>query len=312
MELNDLFKKNVSCRVGKGERTQFWLDEWIGEGTLCVQFPHVFNISNAKNAVVADMLQFDQNGTRWDFQLRRERYEWEEEQFHQLMTLMEGVQIDEANDMWRWKPDRHGNSSVKSFYEELAKLEILQSQGATHIYPYRLVWKVDIPSKVQFFMWTVMHNRILTADNLIHRGSQVNPRCSFCDNLNESISHLLLHCSVSLNVWSVLMMSYPEVYPNLFTVVSVEEWLNLWPPGTHQEFGSKVWSYLPYAVFWTLWKTRNHRIFRQKTVDVEAICREVKFTIWYWCSSWKRRKKYRYQDLDDKWSDVLTGLIHPL
>ncbi|KAF5178907.1 hypothetical protein FRX31_031506 [Thalictrum thalictroides] len=150
------------------------------------------------------------------------------------------------------------------------------------------------------------------SDNLTHRGSQVSSRCSLCDNLNESITHLLLHCSVSLNVWSVLTMPYPEVYPNLFTVVSVEEWLKLWTSGTQQEFGSKVWSYLPYAVFWTLWKTRNHRIFRQKTVDVEAICREVKFTIWYWCSSWKRRKKYRYQDLDDKWSDVLTGLIHPL
>ncbi|KAF5177648.1 hypothetical protein FRX31_032765, partial [Thalictrum thalictroides] len=48
----------------------------------------------------------------------------------------------------------------------------------------------------------------------------------------------------------------------------LEEWLNLWPPGTQQEFGDKLWSYLPFAILWTLWKTRNHRIFRQKPVEL--------------------------------------------
>ncbi|KAF5177947.1 hypothetical protein FRX31_032466 [Thalictrum thalictroides] len=174
-------------------------------------------------------------------------------------------------------------------------------------FPFKVVWGVDIPSKVQFFVWTLVHGRVLTADNLCRKGTVVNPVCRLCESLNESIVHVFLHCSVSLSVWNAMTDPLPAVFLALFTVSLIEEWLLQWPVVTNHEWGSLVWKYLSYATLWTLWKTRNNKTFRNTEIGVERICREIKFTIWYWCSSWKQRKKYKYQDLEDNWSGVIRG-----
>ncbi|CAL1389140.1 unnamed protein product [Linum trigynum] len=43
-------------------------------------------------------------------------------------------------------------------------------------------------------MWIVLHNRILTIDNLMKRGWTMVNRCNLCCRENESVFHLLVDC----------------------------------------------------------------------------------------------------------------------
>ena len=42
--------------------------------------------------------------------------------------------------------------------------------AATSNFPWKGVWKVKIPRRVAFFVWTAVHVQILTLDNLMLRG----------------------------------------------------------------------------------------------------------------------------------------------
>lgn len=64
----------------------------------------------------------------------------------------------------------------------------------------RVVWNSLIPTKVNFFVWTAIWNRILTIDNLKLRGWQISNRCYMCGAAEESMDHLLLHCVVAANI----------------------------------------------------------------------------------------------------------------
>lgn len=52
-----------------------------------------------------------------------------------------------------------------------------------------VVWKIVIPPRVQFFLWLLLDNRLLTRHNLAKRQTVNDPSCIFCAE-NESISHL--------------------------------------------------------------------------------------------------------------------------
>jgi hypothetical protein len=65
------------------------------------------------------------------------------------------------------------------------------------------VWKLNIPPRVQFFLWLVSKDKILTRDNLGKRRHVSDPTCLFCLE-QESISHLLFFCVVAQRTWSVI------------------------------------------------------------------------------------------------------------
>jgi hypothetical protein len=54
--------------------------------------------------------------------------------------------------------------------------------------------------KVKVFVWTAMHQRILTADNLASRGLQHNPSYPLCNSNPEDARHLLINCTFAREV----------------------------------------------------------------------------------------------------------------
>lgn len=49
--------------VGEGAQNHFWMDEWIGKGSLKDQFPRIFAIAQFKNMVVEEAY-IEGNGSR--------------------------------------------------------------------------------------------------------------------------------------------------------------------------------------------------------------------------------------------------------
>ncbi|KAF5196434.1 hypothetical protein FRX31_013979, partial [Thalictrum thalictroides] len=177
-----------------------------------------------------------------------------------LMALLNNVVFEEGVDYWSWERERGGQFTVKSMFNRLQDLE-LRSVAILRQFPFKLVWKIDVPLKVKLFFWTTLMGRTLTVDNLNHRGQQISPLCQVCNSPNESIVHLFLHCSVALEIWNIITSAIPELYPSIFIMDSIEEWFVAWPKKQGPKITVRIWQVLPYATIWTIWKNRNEKIF---------------------------------------------------
>lgn len=86
-------------------------------------------------------------------------------------------------------------SSVKASF---GHLEGLLDVGL----PWKEKYYHSVLSEIQF-LFTAVWGKILMLDNLIQHGLFLTNMCTLCYNDEEFISHLLLHCPFSVNVFRI-------------------------------------------------------------------------------------------------------------
>ena len=96
---------------------------------------------------------------------------------------------------WRWTND--GAYSTSSAY--LA--QFIGGYAKCNLLP---IWKAKVEPKCRFFAWTLLHNKILTAENLQIRGWSNDPICRLCKQEPEAITHLFQNCIFTRAVWAQL------------------------------------------------------------------------------------------------------------
>lgn len=74
-------------------------------------------------------------------------------------------------------------------------------EGTTRFETGNLIWKTWAPPKVKFFMYIALHRRTWTAEGRMRHGLQDCDTCALCDQEQETIEHLLLHCSMAKQIW---------------------------------------------------------------------------------------------------------------
>ncbi|XP_015960266.1 uncharacterized protein LOC107484160 [Arachis duranensis] len=79
--------------VGDGRRTQFWQDNWVQGGPLKGSFPRLFSISNQQGSVIGDCGFWNGLEWVWNFQWRRDLFQWELELAHQLHERLRPVKL---------------------------------------------------------------------------------------------------------------------------------------------------------------------------------------------------------------------------
>jgi ribonuclease HI/exonuclease III len=130
--------------------------------------------------------------------------------------------------------------------------------------PWKALWNFPSIPKVDLFAWSLLHNSILTYDNLKRRGWEGPSRCPLCTQSEESIAHLLLQCDYSKKVWEILVGPLALQIPNesqaLFNI-----WMSLSPFDLKKKHQLKtIWMWIPKFVCWKLWLERNNRIFKEE------------------------------------------------
>jgi zinc-binding in reverse transcriptase len=71
------------------------------------------------------------------------------------------------------------------------------------------VWALKIPLKNKLFLWMVLHNKILTKDNLIKRGWSGHTSCAFCI-FTESVDHIFFNCTFITDFWDKITHGHPQ------------------------------------------------------------------------------------------------------
>jgi hypothetical protein len=187
----DAFAAHVRYEIGNGSKVLFWHDVWCGEIPLKNLFPELFLIARRKDAWVEEIMQ-RQNGTiLWNIMFSRSVHDWEVEAVSRFFGMLYTLKVSsEGEDKLCWVPARKKSFEVKSYYKILSSP--IQSS-----FPWKSIWKVNVPPRVAFFVWTATLGKTLTLDNLRKRNIIVMDWCSMCKTAGESIDHLFLHCMVA-------------------------------------------------------------------------------------------------------------------
>ncbi|WMV44529.1 hypothetical protein MTR67_037914 [Solanum verrucosum] len=98
-----------------------------------------------------------------------------------------------------WKGERGGEFTVKSAYRELRSTEE-QHAG----WPWRMIWRTEIPYKVNYFTWLFAKQAVLTHENLNKRKPNLRSSCYLCEEQMETVN-LFLHCKWTDQLWQMFI-----------------------------------------------------------------------------------------------------------
>ena len=130
--------------------------------------------------------------------------DWELESLMTFITTIYGLEIRRIgeNKMCR-KPDKKKGFKVGVYYRLLDS--DIDTATTDHLFPWKIIWRSKVPLRVTFFVWTTVLGNILTIDNLRRkRKVQIITCCYMCKCNSESIDHLLIHCPIVLELWSMI------------------------------------------------------------------------------------------------------------
>jgi hypothetical protein len=119
------------------------------------------------------------------------------------------------------------------------------------------IWKAKAESKCRFFAWTLLHEKILTANNLQKRGWDHNPICPLCHIDPETPSHLCKDCSYSKSIWRTLLL-----WTNLNSLANLNQdgQIHTWWRRYRLRIDKprrRLFDGLVVYFWWNIWKERN-------------------------------------------------------
>ncbi|RVX07383.1 putative ribonuclease H protein [Vitis vinifera] len=192
------FRSHSRFIIGDGTKVKFWKDLWCGNQSLKETFPILFNLSVNKEGWVAEAWEEDEGGGSWGLRFNRHLNDWEVGEVESLLSKLHPLTIRRGvEDMFRWKENKIGTFSVKSFYSSF-------SRDSKPPFPARTIWTPWVPIRASFFGWEAAWNRLLTTDRLKRIGWSIPSRCFLCKHKEETTDHLLLFCEKARMLWLLI------------------------------------------------------------------------------------------------------------
>ena len=118
---------------------------------------------------------------------------------------------------------------------------------------------------MSFFAWEASWEKVLTQDQLKRRGWILANRCCLCCIEEETINHILVHCSKVKILWDLVFSLFGVNWVLPFTV---RDTLLSWYVSFKDKKHRNVWWAVPLCLFWTVWKERNVIVFDNEVLLV--------------------------------------------
>ena len=150
-----------------------------------------------------------------------------------------------------FKGSRNDAYSVSSMYR------VLEGFPQTD-FPSRSIWNSVVPPRMGFFAWEASWGKVLTLDQLKRRGRALANRCFLCEEDEEDINHLLIHCKKARMLWDLLLsiVGTRWVFP-----ANIIQLLLSWQEAPVGKKRKNIWIAAPICLFWTVWQNRNMLVF---------------------------------------------------
>ena len=268
-----VFFQNAVFVLGDGRRINFWSDVWCGREALSVRFPTLFNLATNKEAKVADIWDIREGVGCWSPTFLRALNDWEfEEMTRFLHTLHDQKFRPTGVDKLSLENVKNRGFSVKSMYKEV-------DVSPAFDFPHCMVWNPVVPPKIGVFAWEAAWGKVLTLDQLKRRGLSFANKCFMCEEEEETIDHLLIHCKFAKMLWDLFLsiVGISWVFPQ-----SVLHTLLAWQGAAVGKKRRKIWFAAPLCMFWNLWRARNRLVFENAVPSAQRIKVNYVSNLWTW------------------------------
>nr|GEW85502.1 RNA-directed DNA polymerase, eukaryota [Tanacetum cinerariifolium] len=261
----------MRLKLGNGDMTAFWDDNWIGGGVFKELYPRIYALETCKTLNASTKL----NDSSLDNSFRRRtRGGVEQAQYDALSDLLNAVTLVPMADGWVWSLESSGEFSVASICKVIdeKRLSIVNS----------MTWWVKyVAIKVNVLAWKVKIDALPTRLNISRRGIDIDTiSCPICDCWVESSNHLFFSCSSARQIARKISLWWNV---NYVVVNSYIEWLN-WLVSLRLTAKLKVMiEGVLYAMWWYLWSYRNKLLFETKVPLKAVIFDDVVSSSFYWC-----------------------------
>ncbi|GJU58649.1 RNA-directed DNA polymerase, eukaryota [Tanacetum coccineum] len=202
----------IRLKLGNGENTRFWLDNWYEGGVIKELFPRMFALELNKNATVSSKL----NASSLDNSFRRKaRSGIEEMQLNSLAEISRMTTLVPCEDRYVWTLESDGVFSVASIRKEIDGNRFQDVSLPTR-------WVKSVPIKVNIIAWKVKSNALPTRFNISRRGMDIDSIvCPICNAGVESTNHIFFQCVVVRQIMRKISSWWNIDYSD---VNSYEEW----------------------------------------------------------------------------------------
>eukprot|EP00253_Pinus_taeda_P009325 PITA_09325 len=272
----DFFRTHLYKIPGNGKKTLLWRDRIMGHPPLSdineITDLRVWLRSKGIRKI-EDIAEWDNKGNwqSWTLPNIPAHLKNQLNYFIDEITDFTPVHKDEE-DSWGW-----GQTGVYT-----AKQGYLQMQSKKDSLHPEAVWKqiwesFNIP-KINFFFWTLFHNKILTGDNLCRRNIAGPHRCVFCKKVLETSVHIFLECEYAQKAWTSFLAGL-NVRPlvNCSITDMFLSWKARYPHSiADKSLWYKVWIAAPKYVCWKLWLSRNEIVFNKKEISAGNVAEKAK------------------------------------
>ena len=221
-------------------------------------FPNLFRLTSQKNARVADLWDWDNGAGGWNPIFLRSFNDWEMEEVDRLFQVLYRKQIRPlVEDKILFKGSRNEAFFLKNMYRVL-------DCSPQVIFPFRTIWNPGIPPRLGFFAWEASRGKVLTLYQLKRRGKALTNRCFICEEDEEDINHLLIHCKKARMLWDLFLsiVGASWVFPD-----SVIQTLLSWQGALVGKKRKNIWIAAPLCLFWTVWQNRNMMVFENRATS---------------------------------------------
>ncbi|RVX06687.1 Serrate RNA effector molecule [Vitis vinifera] len=177
----------------------------------------------------------------WTLHFLRPFNDWEVERF---LSSIQGKRLDaDVEDRMVWKETKNEIFTVKSLYKSL-------DHSCAVSFPCNIIWSLYVPTKVSFFAWEASWEKVLTQDQLKRRGWILANRCCLCCVEEETINHILVHCSKAKILWDLVFSLFGVNWVLPFMVRdTLLSWFGLLVDWSAKNFKDRFYELKFYAVF---------------------------------------------------------------
>ena len=140
--------------------------------------------------------------------------------------------------------------------------------------------KVKVPSKVAFFTWRLIRDRLPTKINLRRRNVDIHdPTCPFCKNKEEDAAHLFFSCNKIIPLWWE-----SSSWTNISAPLPQNPRMHFLQHVAGKENGNSFqkWKCWWISLTWSIWQHRNKIFFEEENFSDMKLLEDGKFLCWTW------------------------------
>ncbi|XP_060964883.1 uncharacterized protein LOC133033858 [Cannabis sativa] len=268
-ETQELIKKGARRVVGPGTNVSVQFDPWLADDsnpwvTSTVEGMATWTVDNLM--VVGDRV--------WDIEVISDIFNDRDKE----SILKTTIDQETPFDTWYWHMDLHGIYTVKEAYRLMHHAEVTNISDF-EIKIWKIAWKLQVPPKVHQLMWRALSGCLATKVQLNTKHIPLDEICPMCNQMSETIIHLLVQCPFARSCWHLSALTWSNV-----------------PMGTFWDWFSRTLVQHSTAaqeellmIIWGIWYARNELVWRDKSMSAAEVILLARVVLNQWRNAQKRR-----------------------